>query len=359
MSVALENVFVRPLDGARRVFWRWSAKTRFGRACMRDRGLRMAVLALGHMSVGLTLTLLVPMWLLLLGPIVLGVPHVAGDVRYLIVKPPLPLGRLGLVLLLGPLALMTGLRLAPADWGLWHAEIEVLLGALAIAGGLIVARTSLERRVVAFACLAGVAALGAHFAYGAILVIAHLHNFVAFAAWLWLYRSEASWSRVAVVGAAYLAVCSLILAGAFDGILLTSTYGGSAAGLDMDHFAPTLAPGIEPVMAMRVVALYAFAQSFHYAVWVRLVPQQMDPRPAPPTFMRTVGRLRQDLGAVGFWLVVVSAVGLPIAALLTNAQDVRYLYLVAVIFHGWLELAVFGALALHRAQGRRVGWGRA
>jgi hypothetical protein len=112
-------------------------------------------------------------------------------------------------------------------------------------------------------------------------------------------------------------------------------------------------------MAMRVVALFAFAQSFHYAVWVRLVPQQMDPRPAPPTFMRTVGRLRQDLGALGFWLVVVSAIGLPLAALLTNAQDVRYLYLVAVVFHGWLELAVFGALALHRSDGRRVGWRRA
>ena len=142
------ELVLRPLDEVRRWSWGLSAKTAFGRACLRDRGLRLTTLALGHIAVAAVLTVVAPVWLLLLGPIVLGVPHVASDIRYLLINPPLPLGRRGLVLLLGPLAAMTGLRVASALGAPYWAEAEVVLGAAAMLGGVAIAQVGLRRKLV-------------------------------------------------------------------------------------------------------------------------------------------------------------------------------------------------------------------
>ncbi|MFO0751651.1 MAG: hypothetical protein U1F43_39190 [Myxococcota bacterium] len=342
------DALIRPLDGMRRTLWRWTATTSLGRACIKDRSARHAALALGHMSVALTLTVLAPLWLLLLGPIVLGVPHLATDVRYLLVRPLFPLGRRGLVLVLGPLAAMTLLRVLPI-FGVpslpYQSAVETGLGMAAIIGGVSLARTGPRTRLAFIALALALGVVGAMSGRTASLIVAHLHNFVAFGFWLWLYRSEAPARRTLLVTGAYLGACALILGGAFDGVLMAQA-SGHAGRLDLDYMVQSVATDIEPVLAMRLVALYAFCQSIHYAIWIRLVPQRMDPRPAPPTFARTVGRLREDFGRKGFAAIVLFTLAVPIAAVFMDAVDVRLAYLVVIVGHGWLELAVFAALGV-------------
>ncbi|MCC6619961.1 MAG: hypothetical protein IT385_01820 [Deltaproteobacteria bacterium] len=345
---------VRPLDLVRRALWRLGTKTRLGRDCVRDRGLRLFVLALAHMGVTLALTLVAPLWLLLLGPIILGFPHVVSDVRYLLVKPVAPfrgLDRTGLVLVLGPLAAMTLLRVLPV-LGVppvpFGAPIEVLLGAAAIVGALCVARLSRRAKALSITLALGLGAFGAAHGHTTSLVIAHAHNLVAFGLWLWMFSSEGTRGRLLTLAAAYLGVMALTLGGAFDGIIL-GHLDGAAAGLDLDYMVWSVAPAVEPMLAMRLVLFYAFAQAIHYVVWLRLVPQRLDDRPAPPTFSRSIARLRGDLGRWGFWLVVVISIATPLATLVFEALDVRLVYLLVVIGHGWLELAVLAALGAERA----------
>jgi len=315
---------------------------------VRDRGLRLGVLAVGHMVSALALTLLAPLWLLLLGPIVLGVPHVASDVRYLIVRPVIRLPRVGLAMIFVPLAAMTVLRVMPLIGFPTIANqsaIEVGLGALAITCAVSCARTTPSLRVLFIGLALALGVVGVWLGHTAALVIAHLHNLVAFGFWLAIYRSEAPLSRVLAIAALYLGIMALIVGGALDAILFGTT-SGAAAHLDLDYMARSVATGVDPTLAMRLVASYAFAQAMHYVIWIRLVPQRMDPRPAPPTFARTVSRLRDDFGRVGLVLLVVVSLAFPLATLAFDALDVRYVYLLVIVAHGWLELAMFAALGV-------------
>jgi len=353
-SPGLLGKLARPLDAVRRALWRLGTKTQLGRDCVRDRGLRLFVIALAHMAVALALTLAAPLWLLLLGPIVLGFPHVVSDVRYLLVKPVAPfrgLDRTGLVLVLGPLALMTLFRVMPV-LGLpavpFGSPIEILLGTAAIIGALAVARLTLRARVAWGALALGLGALGATFGHTTSLVVAHAHNLVAFGLWLWIFAPEATRARLVIIALAYLGIMALTLGGAFDALVL-GQLGASAAGLDHDYMLWSLAPDVEPILGLRLVTFYAFAQAMHYVVWLRLVPQRLDDRQAPPTFSRSLARLRTDLGRWGFAIVVVISIATPLATLVFEALDVRLVYLLVVIGHGWLELAVLAALGAERA----------
>lgn len=341
-----------PFDAVRRPLWRLSAKTAFGRACIRHRGLRLTTLALGHMAVALTLTVLAPVWLLLLGPLVLGVPHVASDIRYLLVRPPLPLGRRGLVLLLGPLLLMTFLRVLSTLGAPFYAELEIALGSAAMLGGVALApRGNPRQKGLAFAVVLALTAVALLSPWTSLVIIAHVHNFVAFGLWLWLFRVEVSRRALFLIAGSYLAVLALPLSGALDGVLLDHASQGDVGHFGLIEMADTLAPGLELDLALRLVATYAFAQSLHYAIWLRLIPQRFDPRVAPPTFERSLARVRGDFGAIGFGLLVVLTLAIPAAALAFDAGQVRNVYLLAALAHGWLELGIIAALVARRGHG--------
>lgn len=346
------DVVVRPLDAVRRWSWWVSAKTAFGRACLRDRSLRLTTLALTHMLVAAVLVAVLPVWLLLLGPLVLGVPHVASDVRYLLINPPLPLGRRGLVLLLGPLMAMTGMRVISALGGPYLAELEVLFGAAALLGGVVLAPAGLPKKLVATSMVLAISGLALVSAHGTLLAIAHGHNLVAFGLWLWLFRSETSPRSLLLLAGVYAAVIAVLMSGALDGALAGHALASDIGRFGLVEMADTLAPGLSLDLALRLVAVYAFAQAVHYVVWLRLIPQRLDERTAPPTVRRSVQRLRFDFGRVGFALLVLFTLATPLAALAFEASDVRSLYLLAAIAHGWLELAIIAALF---TRGRATG----
>jgi hypothetical protein len=187
--------------------------------------------------------------------------------------------------------------------------------------------------------------------------MAHLHNLVAFGFWLWLSRRESTRAGRAVLVLAYSGIVALLLSGLADGLLFDHALSGDIGAFGIEEMAWTLAPGASAELSLRLVAVYAFGQSIHYAVWVRLVPQGLDPRASPPTFRRSLTRVRIDFGRTGFALVVALCLAVPLAAVIIDAAKVRDVYLQAVIAHGWLELAIIAALLARpeRALGVRGG----
>lgn len=338
----------RPLDRVRQLVWGISAKTAWGRACVRDRGLRLAVLAVSHMAVAFALTLCLPLWLLLLGPIVLGAPHIASDIRYLLLKPPVPLGRLGLWLILAPLLAMTVFRVVATLGGPFWAELEVLLGATAMLGGVMVARGALGWRLVALVGVVGLTAIAMTNPYMSLVVIAHLHNVVAFGLWLYFLKGEVSPRALAVVSVCYLGLSLLLLSPVVDD--LAFGHASSVIGsFNLVYMADTLAPGLPLELGLRWVLLFAFLQSMHYAIWLRLIPQRLDSRRAPPTFRRSLSRLRADFGTRAFVVLALVCIAIPLAAVFGDAEETRHVYLLAALAHGWVELAIISALLANRA----------
>ena len=324
------TVFVEALDGGRRWVWRQVVKTRTGKVCARDRSARVLALAMMHVAVTLALVGAAPGWLLLLGPLVLGVPHVVADVRYLFVRGPASLRSETMIAIAAPLGGIVMLRAVEMAGGPAHAVVEVALGLAAIAMAVALAPGGKTRVWIALAVIAvpAIAWPGV-----AMLALLHGHNAVGFVIWMrWAQRVR---YRMIVVGT-IVVVAAAIMLGALDGL------GRSALA---ESFAPVLAPGLDDAIAYRVVLAYTFLQGMHYVVWLRLIPATQG---RTSTFRRSLESLRADFGSVGFAAIAASVVVVPALASVIEPMVVRDVYLSLAVFHAWLELAVIGYLLVSR-----------
>lgn len=299
----------------------------------RDRELRVAWVGAVSVSFAILLTIVAPGFLLTWGPIVLGVPHLVADGRYLVARRGLIARPFGLALVLLPAA------------GAWMGG-GAAMGALAIVAAGVVARASGAARA-AIVAIGIVLALAAwRLGRTADLAVAHLHNVVAVAVWLlwpWLLghrrKRDAHHAVVLFVffGAAVIA-SGVVDRWAFPALLSSPAVNGLVAQVGV---------GTDPTWAVRSTLLFAFAQSVHYGVWLRLMPEEDRERTAPRPFVRSIEALARDLGWPVVALVSAASLGV-IAHGLMDAVAARDGYLRLAAFHGPMELGLVALLVAER-----------
>lgn len=324
-----------PLDSARG--WVLRALGPLARPFVVDRDLRVIAAGLALVVVALGLAIGVPLVWLLVAPVIWGVPHVAGDVRYLVARPGLH-------------------RHAPRALAVGAVLVASLVTASPALGGLAIVAAALTspagragRRALAVAVGVALAVVVTVVGPVGAIAIAHVHHVVALGLW-WLWRRRTA--SHALVPLAVLAATGLVFSGVFDPWLWRpNALLATPAGVGLEHFERSLAPGGDPLQVGRWVAVFVFAQTLHYAVWLRLVPEDDRPRPTPRTFVASWRALGVDLGAVGRAAVVVGTLGVALWAVadLVAARDG---YLRLALFHGWLELA---AATVFFVEARRPG----
>ena len=299
------------------------------RALVVSRERRVAVGAIFAVSLALFLTTTIPLWALAVGPLVLGVPHIAADLRYLVVRTGLVRERWLLAAIALPLA-------ATAFGGGLRA------GTIAAAAALLAG--SRRRAFLGLVLLGPVAYVAWRAPARADVVFAHLHNLIAVLLW-WGFRrggERAGWRWLALGAMAFGAV--LILSGALGS-------GGLASGphgFDAERLTSALAPGLSSRWAARVLMLYAFGQSIHYAVWLRLVPDEDRKQATPRSWTASWRAMTSELGAPVLGLTLFAGAIFAFWGLV-DVTAARTAYLRSAAFHGHLELV---ALAFAFARGR-------
>lgn len=331
---AAATAVLGPLD---RLRWMWlKLLGPLALPFVRRRELRVIAAGCGVVVFAALGTLLSPFWLLALGPVLLGVPHLVADVRYLVLRPGLHRRRGGW-LLVGGLLLMAGLGVHSMSCGLAAVGVAALIS-----------HGAWRRRVSALVftglLLVGVWAAGD----AAALVFAHLHNFIAVMLW-WCWRPRLVPGQAAVP-MLFLVISALLLAG----WLMPWEHGFAwqPPGLGPDYHVSYLAPGLAEPWATRLVLLFAFAQSVHYGVWLRLIPEDDRPQATPRTFRASARALASDLGMPLMVAASVLALGIALWAV-ADLASARENYLRMALFHGYLELVAAVWLFVERpARGR-------
>ncbi|TVQ87292.1 MAG: hypothetical protein EA397_18420 [Deltaproteobacteria bacterium] len=302
-----------------------------------DRVVRVSALAALHVIGAFVLTVLGPLWLLLLAPLLLGVPHVAADLRHLVLRPPRPLpkGLLGAVAL--PFAAMTGLRIATLAGLGSFTTLELLLGAGSVGVAAFWARGRWRIQLVIGAGVLGFLVPALLAPRQAALVIGHAHNLVALGLWVWWMgpHRRGPWLVVALTATLTLA----LMLGIADPLVLATAGESSAGGLDFSGLTQTLAPDLPAPFDLRIVLTFALLQAVHYSLWIWCIPLSPTFSPIPRSSKARWRRWLQDLGPVMALVVVLGALALPLAGLFAPAEA-RGAYLSFVLFHGWLELAI-------------------
>jgi hypothetical protein len=291
-------------------------------ALVASREVRVAVGATALVALAFLLTATLPLSLLLVGPIVLGVPHVVADVRYLVARPRLQAR-----------PLLWALVAAPLVWCGFGGGVRA--GAVATCGAFIAARGVRWVRLLGIAACASLFVVASRVGPVVDLVFAHFHNFAAVAIWL-AWRGRAG--RLHFVPLAVFAGCVLLL--------VAGVATPSVAGYPYDVGGAIVPVGWGSVGA-RLIVLFAFAQAVHYSVWLRFIPEEDRARPTPRPWAASFRALLVDVGP---WVVatsVVAAVGLATYAL-SDLVAARAVYLRAVVFHGHLEIAALVLLFVER-----------
>jgi hypothetical protein len=272
-----------------------------------------------------------PLGLLALGPILWGIPHVLSDVRYLVVSPGHQRKRLQLVLV--SLALLAAVLGA----GMLAGIGAVLLAALTT-------QASWARRCVVL--IPGTALLVAawFFQRPMELFFAHAHNWVA-VAWL-LHLLEKPGHRWGL-GIGLLAMSAALW---FMPLSWFGFVGQSLGGMGFGYHMSALTPPGASTFAVRLVLLFAFTQAFHYAVWLRLVPELKRRRRAPRSFAASYNALSREFGSWFMICVLLGMVALALGAVFA-LREAREAYLGFALFHGYLELAFIAVGWLEQSTG--------
>jgi hypothetical protein len=253
------------------------------RALIADRHARVLWLGLASISIAFLGVFFFGRPMLRVAPLVLGVPHLLADVRYLVVR--------------------RGHHRSPGFWLLIAPPaLAMSFGAPAAVGFAAVVGAGVLRRS-ALITSAGLllVALGARFGDDAQGFFLNAHNFVALALW-WSWRPRPL---------TLLVIPALALAGWAVLWRLGS--------LDVEAFA--------------------FAQAVHYAVWLRLIPEDDRDRPAPRSFRASWAALRVDFPLWTLAVFAVIAIGLAVWGLF-DVHASRGAYLALASFHGYLELGI-------------------
>lgn len=326
-----------PLDGARAAVLRRTGRT--SRRFFVDREARVALYAVTSITFSFVLTCAAPLWLIAVGPILLGVPHLLADFRYLVVRP--------------------GLHARPGFW--WMMAFPAVLtwiwptvsmGLVACAGAILLARGSRLSKVVACVAWLGVFALARLGGRTSDIVFAHLHNLVAVALWLtWARRTQ---KLHAWVLGLFLVAGAAIFSGFVEQITWKMhgfDFPGNA--VEIDRLVRTLSPFADPYLGLRLVLFFAFAQAVHYAIWLRWIPEEDRPRAGMRTFASSYRALVEDVGAWPLFIFAIVTVVL-VGWALFDLRAARDGYLRMAIFHGHLEIAVAMLLLLEGRRARAV-----
>lgn len=327
-----------PLDALRRRLMRWGLAAPGLGWTLRSRDRRLGAHAALGVTAALLLTALFPAFLFVLGPLLLGVAHLLGDLRYLILRRPVPRGVVALALLfsVGLLALrgaeFRGWVRPDASRECWLLELWV--GASVVAAGVLA--RSAGRAALALGVVLTLGALAQRDPSLAQLVFAHAHNLIGVALWLWLFRRQVA----PVVPALLLLLAGSILT--LSGITwsLAGAVGGlSFGGQELVEVVSWVAPGVPLRWLAGGVLSYIFLQAVHYSVWLSWIPQEDTRGEGTTSFRMSLRSLRAELR--GWFWPAMGLVGLmPALGLARGAVMARDTYLALASFHGYLEVTM-------------------
>ncbi len=312
----------RLLDGVRAPVLRVAiAHSPHLRRAVRSRAYRLELLAAIGVVGALIAVVLAPALVFLWGPLLLGVPHLVADVRYLVLPRYAPVGVRARDLLLAVPLVATIVMPSP------------LLGGSAVLVAIALTPTGRSRRAaIVMTAAVGLCVAAACWPEAALYGLLHAHNAIAIViAGVILVGGRAG--AILVVTAA--AGAALILSGAIDPLIRTMPLDGVVRTVLPDSALSTWSTAI----CARIGLAFIFLQSVHYAAWLRLVPEALRPRPGMRGFAGALRALESDLGRRVVVAVVVLAVGLIVAGTV-DAHWARNAYLGVAGFHAYLELAV-------------------
>jgi hypothetical protein len=280
-----------------------------------------------------------PLWGLLLGPLILGIPHLGSTIRY--VPRLITAGgkhipkKLHILLAL----LLVGVGVVRITFGVESNRLELGLGiaCIGILGwGLEVGGARIAAGLATFGLLAGACVAWPIQSVGALVLG---HNFVAFGYWTLRAKTPGDRRTAFISLFIFSAISAAILLGVLDPLAAHRAHGILNSAFDELTLGGGIFPDASPLMWSRIASAYAFGQGIHYFVWLKAIPELELKHEHPASFAQTFRLLRRELGFAMPLLLGLVSIALAVVCGILTLPQARDIYLAGAAFHGYLEIA--------------------
>lgn len=329
------------LDGFRRLYLQIFLSLAPLRRLYVDRRSRLLTSFLMTGSVSLLLSAAFPLWVLAVGPVLFGLPHLIASFRYSsgteFRKP-----FVSTALILSTIVCL--IRLAQMKhWVGYGSTNAIELTALALlffsmvwffkarANGWSVSAVLLPLFILSWA-----------YPFATIGALILVHNFTAFLYWHRAARTVSDRKVVAVSLAIFTLANVAIFGGIFDRLFFHFSSAGESSllGMKVWEIGSLVLPGtIHYEWLARATMAYAFGQSLHYFIWLRAIPEQSLKNGTPTSFRQSLFYLRLDLGPRLAKISILLIIALSAVWALNEFSWARIVYLSIAAFHGYAEFA--------------------
>jgi hypothetical protein len=288
-----------------------------------QRRTRLAVGAAAALGLAVAVGLALPGAWFVWAPLVLGIPHVVADVRYLLLPPyrRIALRARDAVLLVGLVAL--AVVSSPG------------LGAVVVLAAVVLTPGRGRGRIAALGACAPLAWAALTWPSATTYVLMHAHNVVALVVFVWVTPpGRARWA----LPAAALGLATAVLAGVFDRLLPWAALDDIAGYV----LPPSALDGWSPDACARIALTFVLLQGVHYAIWLRLIPATLRTRVGMRGFGASLRALERELSVPVVMMIAAAAVALPVLACLGvwSSMTLRNVYVQLAGGHAYFEIAV-------------------
>jgi hypothetical protein len=302
---------------------------------------------------------LFPLWVLALGPVLYGLPHLIASFRFI----PYILSRkhfrvraaketkniqnfyLFTIGIAGWIACARFLadRLSGMSFEIMNSNYLEIFALMVSAVALPVFMKGwvrLRLAQVIFACVIAILAyLYPEWTLGAFVLG---HHWVGFGYWILAAQTprERSVSYFALI--LFTLASGFIWIGGFD--FAYKWYSPSAelpwANLDYVQIAKSVFPKTQDYKTwFHLVVMYAFGQSVHYFVWLKVIPDQCHYHPIPTSFRQSYQLLIQEFGKKWTRVILSGASWMAAVWFFFSYSEARIFYFALASYHGYLEIA--------------------
>lgn len=287
-----------------------------------------------------------PLWALLLGPLILGVPHLLSSIRYLPKLTHLEqhVSYTTLYRIIGGVYILIAvLRLFVfSETSLFNSYLPNFLELAFCTLFLIMigyfSKVPNIRLLSSFIVLGCLCVMSFQHPLETLGFLVIAHNFVAFYFWI-IRASEKKEQYVAIIALFLFSVISgAFLLGSFDNLMHYRPYEILNGLFSERNIGSQIFPAGEATLWMRAVSAYAFGQGVHYFIWLKAIPEQELRFQHSTSFATSLVLLKNDMGLKLIYIALILALAIVGYGLLVNFIQARIVYLSLAALHGYLEI---------------------
>lgn len=328
------HTIIGKIDFFRAGFLKVFLKMNFIRSIYSKCAMRLGVGYLLTLLFYFPISLVRPDILLLTGPLIFGYPHLIASFRYVQKMNVGLFASLTLICVLGHWSGLGISFLREFPFGAW----QILVAMIALLISNIISR-HYPSKLIIFSLLLCCGLL--YFSYQEAIIFAGgiliLHNWIGYFYWMMASKVKSRRAVAIMAFGIFALIHLLVLRGHFDAYFPISSREVNFPG-ETRATGWFLASWTEnSIVWYRLLVLYAFGLSMHYFVWLRAIPQSLNPIEHPNNSRLSLKCLREDIGdKLLLIFALVSMVGILIW-LFSFALGARIYFEIAIL-HGALEI---------------------